>query len=342
MKKQKGMAMALCLAMVCAVGSACGGNGGQSGAGEKVYLRAIADASAVGTVDADYFLLAEPAVTAQSKKGYFVKGDLQDLYGGEQGYPQAVLVAKSELVASHGAWVSAFAQKVAEAAAWLQTATGEEVVSAVSSHVADKEYATSLKAPMLTADVMARCGVWFASAKDSKMEVQSFIGEMLEINATATAMPSDGFFWDMAAESGAGLDREVTVCMPDGAPALALAKLLAEDTADDGVTYEVVNASLIQTKVNFSDMNKNADLCILPVTAACKLLGNGEKYKMVGVATHGNLYLIAKDGEVLNGDTMSALKGKTIGVLQMNAVPGLTLKAVLNKYSIAYEEVKTV
>ena len=63
---------------------------------------------------------------------------------------------------------------------------------------------------------------------------------------------------------------------------------------------------------------------------------------MVGVVTHGNLFLISKDGEVLTADNLDKLKGKTIGVLKMNEVPGLTLKVVLNKYNIPFEEVKTV
>ena len=55
--------------------------------------------------------------------------------------------------------------------------------------------------------------------------------------------------------------EEITVYMPDGAPALALAKLMAEDTKEDGVTYNVVPASLIASKVTSEDSEKNADLC---------------------------------------------------------------------------------
>jgi ABC-type nitrate/sulfonate/bicarbonate transport system substrate-binding protein len=58
--------------------------------------------------------------------------------------------------------------------------------------------------------------------------------------------------------------------------------------------------------------------------------------------THGNLFLISKEGEVLTAENMESLKGKTIGVLKINEVPGLTLKAILNKYNIPFEEVKTV
>ena len=129
----------------------------------------------------------------------------------------------------------------------------------------------------------------------------------------------------------------VSVYMPDGAPALALAKLMHEDTAEDGVEYFVVDAKTIASRVNNEDMDKNADICVLPVTAASKLLGQGNRYKMVGVVTHGNLFLISKTGEVLTAENISALKGKTVGVLNINEVPGLTFKVVLNKYDIPFE-----
>lgn len=343
-KTLKFLAVGLCgvLTLVTTVGfSACGNN--EQTSADKVYLKGISGPQDLGVVEADYFLLAEPAVTAQSKNGYAIKGDLQTLYGGENGYPQAVLVAKTELLIAHGDWVDRFASSVAQSAAWLQTASGAEVVSAVSSHVADPNYATTLKAPLLTADVMARCGVWFQSALDSKTETTAFLTEMIAVNEKAAAMPSESFFWDEVCDDAVTQpESEVTVCMPDGAPALALAKLMHEDTADDGVTYKVVDTSLISSVVTNADEAKNADMCVLPVTAASKLLGKGDRYKMVGVVTHGNLFLISKDGEALTAENLSNLQGKTVGVLKINEVPGLTLKAILNKYGIPFEEVKTV
>lgn len=132
--------------------------------------------------------------------------------------------------------------------------------------------------------------------------------------------------------------KEVTVYMPDGAPALALAKLMHEDTAEDGVTYKVVSADLIASKVTNKDETKNADLCVMPVIAASKLLGSGEAYTMLGTVTHGNLYLIAQEGNAYTSENLSSLIGKKVGVLQINSVPGLTFKAVLNKYDIPWQE----
>ncbi len=136
-------------------------------------------------------------------------------------------------------------------------------------------------------------------------------------------------------------EGEVTVYMPDGAPALALAKCLAEDTDGDGVSYSVVDTSkemkALLSHLTNKDDEKNADFCVLPVTAGAKLLGSGEKYKALGIVTQGNLYLVAGSPEKTYTDDVSALVGKTVQVAKMNEVPGLTLKAVLDRKGVAWQ-----
>ena len=131
--------------------------------------------------------------------------------------------------------------------------------------------------------------------------------------------------------------KELLVFVPDGAPALALARVMSEDTENDGVSYTVVDASTIAARVTNRDMEKNADFCVLPVSAASKILGNGEKYRMLGLVTQGNLYLVSKkfSGEV-DFSNPTALDGKTMGVLKMNEVPGLTLRATLGRLGVEY------
>ena len=171
------------------------GNDGTVSA-SNVNLTAISGADAVGTVEgAEYYLLAEPAASAQSKKGYSIVGDIQALYGGENGYPQAVLVAKNSVIASREKDVKEFVEKLSKNATYLQTATGAELVETVSAHMEDPNQATSLKAPLLTADVLGRCGVYFTYAADSSAEVHSYLQGVLEINEKATAIPAEKFFW---------------------------------------------------------------------------------------------------------------------------------------------------
>ena len=132
---------------------------------------------------------------------------------------------------------------------------------------------------------------------------------------------------------------DISVYMPDGAPALALAKLLQEDTETDGVSYRVVKSDLIAAQVTNKDETKNADLCVMPLTAAAKLLGSGERYTMLGAVTQGNLYLISENGGVLT--EVSELRGKTVGVLQIDNVPGLVFKSILNKYNLEWSVTET-
>lgn len=131
----------------------------------------------------------------------------------------------------------------------------------------------------------------------------------------------------------------VVVVAPDGAPALALAAMMNDGTDIDGhrMDYEIVNATTIQTYV--TGANPQADICILPVNAASKLLGQGTTYKMLGTVTHGNLYLMKKQGGTdITLDNLDTLIGKTVGVIQLAAVPGLTLKVILSDNDIGYVE----
>lgn len=132
----------------------------------------------------------------------------------------------------------------------------------------------------------------------------------------------------------------VSVYMPDGAPALAFAESMSKSENDDGMKFEyhVVNAATIQTYV--TGANPAADVCVLPVNAACMLLGSGENYKMLGTVTHGNLYMLKKaNGEEITLDNLDTLVGKTVGVVNLAAIPGLTFKLILNDNNIEYNVV---
>ena len=60
---------------------------------------------------------------------------------------------------------------------------------------------------------------------------------------------------------------------------------------------------------------------------------------MLGTVTHGNLYILsAKSDKSITKDNIAELKGKTVGVVNLAAVPGLTFKLILNKYGIEYSD----
>ncbi|MBQ8659110.1 MAG: hypothetical protein IJ506_08230 [Clostridia bacterium] len=131
-------------------------------------------------------------------------------------------------------------------------------------------------------------------------------------------------------------DGEIYVYAPDGAPALALAYAMYSDKKDDGVTYEVVNASTIETYLTYSNEQKNADLCVLPLNTASKLVGSGENYQLLGAVTHGNLYMLSTQSSQYSRGNLSSLVGKTVGVVQLQNVPGIVFKVILNDLGIPF------
>ena len=133
-------------------------------------------------------------------------------------------------------------------------------------------------------------------------------------------------------------DAKLSLYAPDGAPALSVARLLHDDKAVEGVDVKVVSANVIQTYV--TGANPTADFCIMPVNAASKLLGSANNYQMLGVVTHGNLFLMKKQSSAdINTDNLDTLKGKKVGVLNMANVPGLTFKAILNDFELDYVDI---
>ena len=129
----------------------------------------------------------------------------------------------------------------------------------------------------------------------------------------------------------------VEIYLPDGAPALAMAEQLHWDREGDSKHYYVVNAQTIQTYV--TGEAPKADLCVLPLNLASKLLGTGETYQMLGTVTHGNLFMLSTDASLqYTAENLEALKGKTVGVVQLPNVPGLTFKVILEENNVPWQE----
>ena len=157
---------------------------------------------------------------------------------------------------------------------------------------------------------------------------------MKKFLATALALTIGVAACVFTACEGENDDGTYTVYAPDGAPALALANAVNED--DDRYDFHIVASNAITAQVQGEE--PAADFCILPVNVAAKLLGKGETYQMLGTVTNGNMYLLTTgDNPGITTDNLSSLVGKTVGVVQLNNVPGLTFQAVLSRNDIDYQ-----
>ena len=134
-------------------------------------------------------------------------------------------------------------------------------------------------------------------------------------------------------------ETDLQVYVPDGAPALSIAMMMAEDTESDGYDYHVVQASEISLKV--TGETDLADFAILPVNMASLLLSDGQTYQLIGSVTQGNLFLCSKtETEWIDQNNVAdSLKGKTVGVVQYQAFPGLAFRATLKKLGVNYHVV---
>lgn len=141
--------------------------------------------------------------------------------------------------------------------------------------------------------------------------------------------------------SACGEDKdEIHVYAPDGAPALALAYAMSVDDERQfgkDVDYEIVDAKTVQTYV--TGRSPRADICILPVNVACNLLGMGETYQLLGTVTHGNLYILKSGSaeDIASVDDLAKLKGKKVGIVNRQNVPGLTFKTILKENDIEFD-----
>lgn len=135
--------------------------------------------------------------------------------------------------------------------------------------------------------------------------------------------------------TGDSAPQKLSVYMPDGAPALAMAYQMHNNSADKyQLECHVVDASTIAAYV--TGEAPAADICIMPINAAAKLLGSGSMYKLLGSVTNGNLYIISKNGVQITKDNVSELVGKTVGVVNLANVPGLTTQIVLTQHNLKY------
>ncbi len=153
-------------------------------------------------------------------------------------------------------------------------------------------------------------------------------------------------------ETPASESAVLSVYAPDGAPALALASLIgnqsaapaSEEAAAYRFDFHVIDASTIEGKV--SGETPDADFCILPLNTASDPLGElgtEKTYQMLGTVTWGNMYFLTTgtNPALTKENLKETLTGKKVGVVQLKNVPGLTLQATLKDYDIPYTVIES-
>ena len=130
---------------------------------------------------------------------------------------------------------------------------------------------------------------------------------------------------------------EINVIVPDGSPAIALAKMINDNDAPEGykINYRIVEGA---TNIGTSIAQGSADVAIAPTNLLSTIYNNTGSGKLVGTIVQGALYMVGKTA--LPGDTtaekLASLKGKVVYNIGQGATPDLTFKYILEHFDIEY------
>lgn len=308
-----------------------------------INIKYEADASSIiplfksGT--AKFAVIGEPAVTqltnlmkTQNVEVYNLF-DLQALWksavnGTSEGYPQASVIVKNSLLANK-TFVDALANALSQNAEYMtvNVATVGETLGTVGSTLAKTTF---------NADLIKRCNLGFTKANADGLgkELETYLSEFgfkSDGDKPNNKMPTSDFYYDFSATETADVPQKVTIYAPDGAPALALTKIIA-DGKIGSTEVEVV----LTTGENVIAKAKSgeADIAVLPTNAAATVF-NATKgnYKLFSVNVFGVLYVVGTE-KITN---LSDLAGTTVYSIGLGNTPEYVFKRVLNKNGLTYQ-----
>ncbi|MBS5112764.1 MAG: hypothetical protein KHZ15_08780 [Coprobacillus cateniformis] len=109
---------------------------------------------------------------------------------------------------------------------------------------------------------------------------------------------------------------EMKILTPNGAPALSLVGVY-EDVTKNGKINIVEGSDLVSSELMKAD--SEYDAIVAPINLGCQLLAKGKTdYKLAGVLTWGNLYLVENEG----------VQNNELAAFGEQAVPGMIFKLV--------------
>lgn len=122
----------------------------------------------------------------------------------------------------------------------------------------------------------------------------------------------------------------INMIVPDGLPAISVAKLIKENPEIDKnleVNYDIEKGTdTLVSKV----LKGEGDICIVPSNLAATAYEKGLGYKLVSTIGFGSFYLIGNE----RIDGLKNLSGKEIYNIGQGLTPDLTFKALLEKNSV--------
>lgn len=305
-----------------------------------VYIKYETDGSSIIPLfvngSAEYAVLGEPAATNLVNKMKKDKGvdvytvfDLQAEWksavnSSNNGYPQACMIVKKELLASKS-FVDSLVAALNANAAYISDnlSTLKDTMTAAGSALTVN----------YTEALISRCnlGVTLSTQAGLDSDVNKYLAEFgfaANPDKLVNKLPDSGFYYNGTAGQG-GAPQSVSIYVPDGAPALSIAKIIADGKIGNAnASVNITTAEDVFSKAMIGE----ADIVVLPTNAAAKVYNNNGKYQMLSVNVFGVLYVVSTH----NITSLNDLRGKTVYSIGLGNTPEYVFKKVLGNAGLTY------
>ena len=123
--------------------------------------------------------------------------------------------------------------------------------------------------------------------------------------------------------------EELTLYVPDGAPALSVAKIINDGKVGNcTVTTNVVDAKNVRAKC----VSGEADMAVLPTNLAVTVCSQRSDYQIFSVNVYGVLYIVGRE----HVDSIAELQGKTLYSIGWQNTPEYVFKHICDKLNVNY------
>ena len=132
-------------------------------------------------------------------------------------------------------------------------------------------------------------------------------------------------------DKSAGEIKEINFIVPDGIPAISVAKMIKEKPEIDenhNIDYTIEQSSDTLTT---SVMKGEADIAIVPSNVAAIAYNKNKEYKIAGTIGWGSFYIGSSDPEVTS---IEGLKGKEVYNIGKGLTPDIITRCILNDKGI--------
>ncbi|MDN5352552.1 MAG: NitT/TauT family transport system substrate-binding protein [Clostridiales bacterium] len=139
-------------------------------------------------------------------------------------------------------------------------------------------------------------------------------------------------------EAAPEVPESIRVIAPEGAPTFSMLQLIYE-TPDIYNGVEVDYESIAATDLLSAEIIAgNVDFAVVPTNLALNLYNKGVPYKLAGIATQGNLYMVTSE----DISTWDDLRGKEVYMIGQGLVPDLIFRYLLQANGLDPENDLTI